>query len=418
MDKISISLLYLFLIAGYQAIFSQDNVPPSTSPPNGLNPQNIPMLVSIGFDDNTCPTGIKWACDFLRDKVNNSHNGNPLTFDGTPVRVTFLIIAQWPNDEWNIASMDGHEIGNHTLTHHEGGLSWTEDVQYCNDTIAKYCPNATIYGFRTPRLEYDAGTWSAVKSFGFTYDCSIEHDNWGSPVWPYTLNNGLHSSANLDGKTPPSNMGGTWEIPVHELNGMTGFDFNYYDAGKANAYGNALKQDLDSRYSGNRCPLIINAHTEYYSEEWPEENPNIHWNSTIEQRREILADVIDYALTKPDVRIVPIIDIIRWMRNPVELGATYISDNAQIAGAAIKAQIKKVLSTSIDISVPKAGIYSLVLYSANGRRIKTVFSGCLAQGSTSVNYRMEAIHEGLYILKLLGADRRVSAVKKVMILVD
>src|SRR6185369_14458805 len=95
-----------------------DKLAPSTAPPGGLAIDNVPLLVSIGFDDNAYEDGMQWILDFMKSKVNPKGSGNPCTFDGTPARVTFFI-----NSHVGITSdvlkglhgrayRDGHEDGN------------------------------------------------------------------------------------------------------------------------------------------------------------------------------------------------------------------------------------------------------------------------------------------------------------------
>ncbi len=65
---------------------------------------------------------------------------------------------------------------------------------------------------------------------------------------------------------------------------------------------------------GNRAPMVFGAHTPVYSV-----NDEVATNATMEDRRAALADFINYALTKPDVRIVSMKELLDWLRNPVAL---------------------------------------------------------------------------------------------------
>lgn len=115
-----------------------DNVPPSKDPPGGLLPEQVPMFVSIGFDDNGYAGlensgnkgGMKWAYDLFHDRVNPAGTGNPATYDGTPVRISFFVTSCYfssnPADEKSVYNLqwilnavykDGHEMGNHTWLH-------------------------------------------------------------------------------------------------------------------------------------------------------------------------------------------------------------------------------------------------------------------------------------------------------------
>ncbi|MBN1984482.1 MAG: polysaccharide deacetylase family protein [Chitinivibrionales bacterium] len=420
-QKFSIGI-FMIISLFFLTAFGSDNVPPNTKPPKGLDPKKVPQFVTIGFDDNTCSTGVVWACNYLKDKKNQgSSSNNPKTFDNLPVKVTFLFIGVWPNSTYTMAAEQGHEIGNHTLTHHEAINdedhfiplpTWENDMKWCADTLQKFCPGSKIFGFRTPRLEYEAETFNTLKRLNFAYDCSIEHAS-GSPVWPYTLDNGAHSSAKQ--RIPVPKTPGLWEFPVHDLGSTTGFDYNFYNAGNVSGYASALKKDLDARYNGDRSPLIINAHTEYYSEEWPKENPNVKWNSSIEQRRVALAGVIDYALQKPDVRFVRMIDIIHWMRDPVEFGVTSVSDNSGAGCVGKLAAITAANAAFISITVGIEGVYSLEVFTVQGKKVQTITTGFFSRGNTTVSYNGASLSRGIYMVRLSADNSQVSAVRKVTI---
>jgi hypothetical protein len=334
-------------------------------------------------------------------------------------------MTAWPDVEFTNAAADGHEIGCHTFSHHEdvtdekGNVtfptpSWDNDVKWGLDSLKKYCPNSTFYGFRTPRLEYTAETWTAIKKYGFAYDCSIEHTNSGGFVWPYTLDNGPHSSANL--KTSPGKIAGLFEVPVHNVASQTGFDWNFLSVGQYKAYGAALIADIDARYDGDRSPLFINAHTDFYSTEYITEQPQevAKFQCTLEERRKMIEDVITHALLKPDVRIVPIIDILNWMRNPVALGATNINEKNQFIGLHSPV-INMVNSSTIKINCTKAGNYTLNLYALSGRQIATLASGHFSSGENVVTIDSKNLNSGIYIAKLTSADASVDASVKLSI---
>lgn len=263
-----------------RGIFSQDNIPASTNPPGGLNPQQVPMLVAFGWDDNAMEDAMLWITDFMRDKVNPSQNGNPLTFDGLLARHTFFNVGEyWLDTAWSIAFNDGQA--------------------YCQ-----------------------------------------------------------------------------WLIG-----------------------------DFDARYSGNRCPMLINAHTDNFS---PEKFPQ-----QAEDRQGGVVDFIDYVLTKPDVRMVRYIDVIEWMRNPVELGATWIDENQAMNGATLSAKLSiyAVNRNSMQLTLPESGFYSVSIYAPNGQLIKTIKAEYFNAGMTFISWNRSAMANGIYLVRLQGL--RGSAVKKI-----
>ncbi|MBN1980490.1 MAG: polysaccharide deacetylase family protein [Chitinivibrionales bacterium] len=419
LKQLTVTAITLIFLCTLSAL-ALDNMPPSVKPPKGMDPKTVPQFVSIGFDDNTCSTGVVWACNLLRDKKNKaSSSNNPKTFDNAPVRVSFFFIGVWPNSTYSMAEQDGHEIANHTLTHHEAINddehfiplpSWENDIIWCNDTIKKFCPKSTCLGFRTPRLEYEAATFSALTKLKFIYDCSVEHTG-SAPVWPYTLDDGADQSAKQ--RIPVPKTPGFWEIPVHDIGTTTGFDYNFFNAGNVSSYASQLKSDLDKRYNGNRCPLIINAHTEYYSEEWPKENPNIKWNSSIEQRRTALQGVIEYALGKPDVRFVRMIDIINWMRDPVALNATTISESSPFTQPT--ATILQATPTAITVSTPIAGNYTISLHLPSGKLVRKIAPGYYTQGTTITSFGDRPLRTGLYLVRLTAETTGQTVTSRVMV---
>jgi hypothetical protein len=233
-----------------------DNVAPSANPPSGLSPSQVPMFVSLGFDDNAYSGlsgssgdgGMDWATAMLAARTNP---------DASPVRASFfnatVYIGSWMSESptfvkraWNSAYKNGNEIGNHTHSHPHGsaftGSQWQVELETCNDWLSKpFDPNepntspdntkgagvsaADIRGFRTPYLEYGDALFSTLKNLGFWYDCSIEEgwqydQNGKNYFWPFTLNNGSPGhdvQVSWGSKQPITGEAGLWEMPVHPV---------------------------------------------------------------------------------------------------------------------------------------------------------------------------------------------------------
>jgi hypothetical protein len=64
--------------------------------------------------------------------------------------------------------------------------------------------------------------------------------------------------------------------------------------------------------------MIFVAHTHVYASNWDTNAPGVE--STTD-RRSILEDFITYALSKSQVRMRPVADVLAWMKNPVPIGA-------------------------------------------------------------------------------------------------
>jgi hypothetical protein len=364
-----------------------DNVLPSQDPPCGLQPNQVPQFVAIGFDDNAYSGldgsngtgGFSWATQMARARHNP---------DGSQVHISFyfttIYMDQWQSESptfvkraWRTALTDGNEIGDHTINHSHGDQfsleQWRTEMQGCINSLTKpfdpdevnFSPDSSkgigaaqseIVGFRTPFLEYNDATLAAEQQLGFHYDCSIEdgfqEDQDGSNnLWPYTLDHGSpgHEVFVEWGSKPPiNNHPGLWELPISPVivppddkcaqygvpsglrarlqqrqswfdvdsGKITGFDYNLwvsFSMTKAEFLA-TLKYTLDQRLAGNRAPMMFGAHTDYYSSKYTAVP-----NATLAERQAAIQEFLDYALSKPVVRVKPNKEILAWVRNPVPL---------------------------------------------------------------------------------------------------
>ncbi|WP_024772528.1 cellulase family glycosylhydrolase [Aquimarina macrocephali] len=338
-----------------------DNVAPSVNPPDNLAVSDVPMFVSIGWDDNAIsgygdfykPGGMKWILDFLKTKKNPEGVGNKRTYDGEPAWNTFLstsnpiVNGSWGEDPslsrkaLRRAMMEKHEVGNHTRTHLKNlngktmtETQWFEEINNCTEDFKKPYPEqgvglTRLFGFRAPRYEFNNNTYKVIKKLGIMYDCSgysgsTEHTvgDGKDYYWPYTLDNGL------PGKSSINSHPGIWRMPKHGLIDTDGVRYSSTDytllknGWKADQFLRALKHTLDLRMKGNRSPMIFGGHTEIYADNSTFVAAN---QITPAERRKVIEDFLNYALTFPEVRIVSTKQILDWVRDPVAL--TDVSNN-------------------------------------------------------------------------------------------
>jgi peptidoglycan/xylan/chitin deacetylase (PgdA/CDA1 family) len=335
-----------------------DNVAPSLNPPGGLMPSRVPQFVLLGYDDNAYVDGIQWTLDILRDRKHP---------DGTAARATFFITAGFADEFFNNAGgqtkeqlvsiwkqikADGHEIGSHTWSHSMqlAGMDqagWQTEITKSFDLFVNVLgvERCKLWGFRTPFLNFSPATFQAMKAAGVRYDTSVEFGyDWFMPAgsdkgygpgtaeagkhyyWPFTMDSPFPGGFASKGVGPSPGM---WQFPVYTFNKITGetastvtgFDFNLWNKSQSEAsfsYTEVLKQSLDQRMAGNRSPFAVGLHTDVYSQF--NESANTTWNKfDYQARRKALSDFIDYALTKPDVRLVTYRQLIEWMRAPKPL---------------------------------------------------------------------------------------------------
>ncbi len=358
-----------------------DYVIASSLPPKDINISKAPQFVVIGFDDNTKSEGIEWALDLFNDKKNPDGSDARVTFYLNTYGLDEWIEDDPSKLLTSLRKLvsSTHETANHTKNHHNdiAASNWEEYIKKVrelnstqwsgrisaatNDLVnkAQAKPN-DIVGFRAPYLVYNQSMFENLKNQNFLYDCSIEEGY--APVydgtnfrWPYQLDEGSpghneswYGNAENNESVNISSVKGLWELPNHvfiipknsecekygiqkglwqrildklpylEDHKITGFDYNLWSEaslGKNEVLG-ILKYNLDLRLKGNRAPFMIGAHTQYYTKEWADANAQ---NATYTQMREAIEEFIDYALSKPEVRIKPAKDIIKWCQNPTSL---------------------------------------------------------------------------------------------------
>jgi peptidoglycan/xylan/chitin deacetylase (PgdA/CDA1 family) len=358
-----------------------DYVVPSSLPPKGIAVSKSPQFVTIGFDDNTKAEGIDWAINLFSNKKNPDGSNARVSFymntkgfhewiDDDP--------AELLNAVKRLKNTD-HEIGNHTYCHHSDlqnddwdtftqtinaltSAQWQTKLQKATNDLKEYAsiPKSEISGFRAPYLLYNQNLFDQLKKEGFLYDCSIEEGaaekfDGTNFRWPYQLNEGSpgHNESWYGNSQNPNfvkigSIPGLWELPNHlfmipkdteckaygikkglwkrikqklpylEDYKITGFDYNLWNNAELNKEEvlGILKYNLDLRLKGNHAPLMFGAHTQYYTQAWADaHSPNANYL----EMRAAISEFIDYALSKPEVRIVPAKDIINWCTNPVPL---------------------------------------------------------------------------------------------------
>jgi hypothetical protein len=425
--------LCLFLLAAFA---SADNVAYSQVPPGGLKASQCPMFVLFAFDDNGNPDGILWFRNLVKDLKNR---------DNSPVRATFLNTGVYGSNDpavlaaWKLLYQDGHELGNHSWDHpHGAALSladWQTQIGNTNNFLVQNIPMSAgqVKGFRTPYLEYSSTTMQAVVSKGLQYDCSIEfgYNGWqpdvGDPdyppattgvwwnsmqstrtfkklFWPYTLDHGSPPGNSAAGNPT---VAGLWEVPVYTwlrsdtgAGVVTGFDFNLWITASRATFAATIKMNFDLRYAGNRSPLLISAHTDYYAPGNADAEsafPNAHYPD----RQLAIEDILTYVLQFPETRIVPVSTMISWMKNPTPVGVT--NDKVERSPANSRTAsaygIQSVSRNRVEFSIPKSGAYAFSILSLQGRTIErnTGFRNAGANASFPIR---KALSPGAYIFSL------------------
>lgn len=438
-------LLGLLLVT---VVISADELAPSTKPPKGIGADNVPQFVLWGFDDQETPDGLKAVIDIFKKRTNPQGTRQATTFDAAPIRCSFY------SNSYNFpagnvkqllteAYSSGFEMGNHTHDHmttfttSESG--WKSNIETCTQALVGLgIPQSKILGFRSPRLEYANFTFKVLLQLGFIYDCSIEEGfepgmTAGSYFWPYTLDNGSPGNKIAVeweiGYEVITSHKGMWEIPCYtfiappdeecgkyglssglrkriksamgdgfdEKEGkITGLDYNVLYQANASAaeFGGILKYTLDLMYKGNRTPMTIGAHSKYYSD------GNV---------ARALEGFLDYALAKPDVRVINTIDLVAWLRNPTPLDPNkthLVIDASQPRRSDIRASCINRSTIGITGLVP--GSYEISLVTIQGRELftKTI------HGGPAVRLAIPHTVSSHHLVSIRSKDNRMHAVIK------
>jgi len=287
----------------------------------------------------------------------------------------------WLRKEVRRAIAEGNEIANHSYTH-SGHLKTSKDPQFwdreingltellarpdiemllLNDffhTGGLHYPQEKVAGFRVPYLAYSQSQFDALARNGYRYDSSIAEgmqpdQNEANQVWPYTLDAGSPGDADVaarKNRKPLRGAAGIWELPVYKMtappdekcvaygvapgmrarvkktlswlslvNGkLGGEDYSMMVIEKLSRQEieAVWKYTLDRKYAGNRAPMVMLLHGDITAPSYGGDPVNIR---DYRDRQKAVKDFIVYALSKPDVRIVPAKDVLDWLENPVPL---------------------------------------------------------------------------------------------------
>ena len=329
-----------------------------------------------GLEGSGGSGGMDYLTKLFDSHTNPPGNGNLRNLDGQPIHYSFYVNTIYISDKaeedpafvkqsWQDALAKGHEIGVHTHSHPHGEKfsvsQWEKEIQLCVDWLTQPkglgVPRDHLLGFRTPFLEYGDNTLTAVERTGFVYDCSLEEGfqddaDGRNFVWPYVLDHGSPGNAATYKRMElplVREHPGLWELPVYaflvppdelcktygvnsgfrarmkekndyfeiDQGKITGMDWNlWFEYGMDKAeFLATLKYTLDLRLQGNRCPLTVGLHSAIYSDKSAEVPPK----TTVQERREAVSEFLEYALSKPEVRIASAKELLAWLQSPAPI---------------------------------------------------------------------------------------------------
>ncbi|KAH6911134.1 hypothetical protein BKA70DRAFT_53629 [Coprinopsis sp. MPI-PUGE-AT-0042] len=292
----------------------------TTSPPGGLEPNQVPQFVVFTADDA--------IQSYTLDSVNQflAHRRNP---NGCSPKMTYFASLEYTNysliTDWYAA---GNEIADHTMSH--VGSPSAEEINGNLITLNALAgvPLKAIKGFRAPYLNFTSETLQILKESQFLYDSSasavvpVTAPNTDA-YWPYTLDHGLanncHTTPGVCGGQPQ--IPGLWEIPMYTFFDERGVRGGHLmDPWLDTANGNNRPDDaatlrfmqstFTDHYENNRQPIGLYTHPIHTSLTYPGVKVT---KSTVDMINEFL----DWAQDHDNVWIVSNEQLLDWVRNPV-----------------------------------------------------------------------------------------------------
>jgi len=284
------------------------------------------MFVLFTADDAVQPYTINAVNQFL------AHRTNP---NGCPVKMTCFTSLNYTNyanvTDWFVA---GNEIGDHTMTH----VPWPDADEVNGNLIALNAlagiPFSEIKGFRTPFLNFSAGSLAVLKESQFLYDSSVSSsvpvtDPDTDAYWPYTLDNGLRNSCDNEGIQGTVCSGqpalpGLWEIPMYSIfdeRGINGIHLMdpWLDIGPVGGTApndsetlSWMQNTFTAHYNGLRQPFGLYTHPIHVA-------PNVPGVITPNSTIAMINEFLDWAQTQQGVWIVTNYQLLQWVINPTPL---------------------------------------------------------------------------------------------------
>ena len=245
---------------------------------------------------------------------------------------------------------------------------WIAEIQSCKESLSSSSKGigarpGDVFGFRAPYLAFNDPLFGALRALDFKYDSSLpncfdDSEDGRNCSWPYTLDAGSPDVVHIAKKFPALKIPGVtshqglWEVPPTTLiippdelatqykfssglrtrvskripmsypslyepstGKIAGLDYTLLiDAGLSGSEMSAvLKYNLDLHINGNRAPLVFVAHSHLYTYSTPEDNPDTPSVAEREERWKGITEFLEYAIHKPEVRVVAIRDLLAWI---------------------------------------------------------------------------------------------------------
>ncbi|XP_033241484.1 uncharacterized protein verm isoform X4 [Drosophila pseudoobscura] len=290
--------------------------------PGGIEPQQVPQMITITFNGAVNVDNID-----LYDDLFNGQRQNP---NGCSIKGTFFVSHKYTNYS---AVQDlhrrGHEISVFSLTHKDdpnywsGGSydDWLAEMAGSRLIVERFAniTDGSIIGMRAPYLRVGGNKqFEMMADQFFVYDASITASLGRVPIWPYTLYFRMPHKCNGNAHNCPSRSHPVWEMVMNELDRRDDPTFDESLPGchmvdscsnvaSGEQFARLLRHNFNRHYNSNRAPLGLHFHAS--------------WLKSKKEYRDELVKFIEEMLGRNDVFFVTNLQVIQWMQNPTELNS-------------------------------------------------------------------------------------------------
>uniref|UniRef100_T1IYW5 Chitin-binding type-2 domain-containing protein n=1 Tax=Strigamia maritima TaxID=126957 RepID=T1IYW5_STRMM len=198
---------------------------------------------------------------------------------------------------------------------------WTKEIAGSRLIIEKFAniTDNSVVGMRAPYLRVGGNNqFLMMEEQSFLYDSTMTAPLSNPPLWPYTLYYKMPHRCHGNGQKCPTRPHAVWEMVMNELDRRDDPNFDEDLPGCAmvdscstiingQQFYNFLNHNFNRHYNSNRAPLGL-----YFHAVWLKNNPELKIS---------FLNWIDEMLNRNDVYFVTMTQAIQWIQNPTELGA-------------------------------------------------------------------------------------------------
>ncbi|BFF97165.1 uncharacterized protein DMAD_05635 [Drosophila madeirensis] len=288
-----------------------------TSIPGDLPAKDVPMMITITFDDAINNNNIELYKEMFKGRKNPN---------GCDIKATYFVSHKYTNySAVQETARKGHEIAVHSITHNDEERFWSNatvddwakemaGMRIITEKYANITDNSVV-GVRAPYLRVGGNNqFTMMEEQAFLYDSTITAPLSNPPLWPYTMYFRMPHRCHGNLQSCPTRSHAVWEMVMNELDRREDPANDEYLPGCAmvdscsniltgDQFYNFLNHNFDRHYDQNRAPLGL-----YFHAAWLKNNPEfldafLYWID------EILAN-------HNDVYFVTMTQVIQWMQNP------------------------------------------------------------------------------------------------------